>query len=146
MKPVLHVATAARVKVNGCMASAVVVRWGGTGAPRVIIRQQQTGDVMTAAYRALVLGLTEARRLRARAVIIYADDADVVAQLDGTERPPGSVLGPYLQVRALLNAFRSAHVRHSAAPETSEAVFAAAAAFRRRRSVYSDLPLWAAAS
>ena len=145
MKPVLHIATAARLKANGC-ASAVVLRWNATGAPRVIVRQQQTGDVMAAAYRALVLGLTEARRVRARAVIIYADDADVVAHLNGTERPPAPVLGLYLQVRALLNAFRSAQVQHCAARETPEAVFAAAAAFRRRRPVYSDLRLWAAAS
>ena len=128
------------------MTSAVVLRWDGTGPPRVIVRSQQKGDVMAAAYRALVLGLTEARRVRARAVIIYADDADVVAQLDGTERPPAPVLGLYLHVRALLNAFRSAQVQYCAARETPEAVFAATTAFRRRRPVYSDLPLWAAAS
>jgi len=128
------------------MTSAVVLRWDGTGPPRVIVRSQRKGDVMAAAYRALVLGLTEARRVRARAVIIYADDADVVAQLDGTERPPAPVLGLYLHVRALLNAFRSAQVQYCAARETPEAIFAATTAFRRRRPVYSDLPLWAAAS
>jgi len=112
----------------------------------VIVRSQQNSAVMAAAYRALVQGLNEARRVRARAVIIYADDADVAAQLDGTERPPAPVLGLYLHVRALLNAFRSAQVQHSATCETPEAVFAATAAFRRHRPVYADLPLWAAAS
>jgi len=146
VKPILHVGTAARARANGGVTSAVVLRWGDTGPPRVIVRRQREGDITAAAYRAVVLGLVEARRVRAREVIIYADDADVVAQLDGTERPPAAVLGLYLQVRALLNAFRSAHVRHSAARPNQEAVFAAAAALHRRRPVYTDLPLWAAAS
>jgi hypothetical protein len=91
-------------------------------------------------------GLTEARRLRARTVIVHVDDAEVVAHLRGAERPPVEVLGLYLQVRALMNAFRSADVRLSAPIAGHDPIFAAAAALPPRGQTYSDLPLWAAAS
>ena len=144
MKPTLHVATAARAGIEGVTLTAVL-RWDGAGSRRVIARRQRHGNVTAAAYRAIVLGLTEARRLRARTVIVYVDDPDVVAQLDGAGSPPPAVVGLYLQVRALLNAFRSAQVRYNAVPAGDGAVGAAGAAVDRG-PVYTDLPLWAAAS
>ena len=146
MRPVLHVAAAARTRADGSLASAVVLQWDGNGARRVMTRAQQKGQLIGVSYRAVVQGLMEARRLRARAVIIYVDDAQVVAHLHGTERPPVEILGLYLQVRALMNAFRSADVRLSAAPARHEPIFAAAAALPARGHAYADLPLWAAAS
>lgn len=145
MNRTLSIATAARAGIDG-VTSAAVLRWDGAGSTRVIARRQGGGDVTAGAYRAVVLGLMEARRLRARAVVIYVDDADVAAQLDGAESPPPAAVGLYLQVRALMNAFRSAHVRYSATPAGGGAVDAAVATLHRRRPVFEDLPLWAAAS
>ncbi len=142
----LHVATAVRRRGGGGVMLAAVLRWNGTGAPRVVVRRERETDLAVATYRALLLGLGEARRAGARALVLYAGDASVAAQLEGTEPPPAGTLGPYLQVRALLNAFRSASVRHVETMAGEEAVFAAAAAFHSRRPAYSDLPLWAAAS
>ncbi len=142
----LHVATAVRPRGDGSVMLAAVLRWNGTATPKVVVRRQREADPIGAVYRAMLLGLAEARRAGARALVLYTDDTGVAAQLEGIERPPAGALGPYLQVRALLNAFRSARVRYVETPATQEAVFAASAAFHSRRPAYADLPLWAAAS
>ena len=142
----LHVATAVRPRADGSVMLAAVLRWNGTGASRVVVRRQRETDMTVAAYRALLLGLGEARRAGARELVLYAGDVSVAAQLKGVEPAPAGALGPYLQVRALLNAFRFATVRHVETVAGQEAVFAAAAAVHSRRPAYSDLPLWAAAS
>lgn len=88
MRPTLHIATAARTRSDGSFASAVVLQWDGGGARKVMTRAQHRGQRIAVSYRAVVQGLIEARRLRARAVSIHVDDADVVAHLRGIERPP----------------------------------------------------------
>lgn len=142
----LRVATAARAGTDGAGATAAVLRWQGAGEPRVVVRRLPRHDKVPPAYRALLLGLWEARRAGASALVISTDDAEVMAQVEGTQPPPPEAVGSYLQVRALLNAFRSAAVRYVAPVRNQEAAFAAAAAGHARRPVYADLPLWAAAS
>jgi hypothetical protein len=141
VKPVLHIAAAVRPGARGA-TSAAILRWEGAESSRIIARRWGEEDLTAAAYRAIVLGLLEARRLRAHAVVVSVEDAGVVAQLDG-RAPPPPALGLYLQVRALLNAFRSARVRHGARP--AEGGASDAASLDRRRAC-TDLPLWAAAS
>ncbi len=142
----LHISTAAFATSNGRSAVAAVLRWDRIGEPRIVVRRLQRGDRVPPGYRALALGLWEARRAGARMVELSIDDAEVVAQVQGIEPPPAGAIGPYLQVRALLNAFRRARVRYAAAAPNQDASAAAASALRPRPPAYADLPLWAAAS
>jgi hypothetical protein len=112
----------------------------------VIVRRLRRDDAVPAGYRALVLGLWEARRAGARSLELSGDDPDVVAQIQGAEPPPPAAIGPYLQVRALLNAFRKSRIRCAASEHSRDAAAAAAVAVRSRRRSDAELPLWAAAS
>src|SRR5207253_4591631 len=50
------------------------------------------------------------RRLGSRRVVVYCSDRDVVAQINGEDDVPEEYVGPYLEVRALLHAYRAARV------------------------------------
>lgn len=155
MTRTLHAATAVRADTRGRAAIAVVLRWDeGTGprdetrGPRTVVRRLRKGDPVPPAYRALLLALWEARRLGARVLILSTDDADVASQLRGTAQPTPEAVVAYLQVRALLNAFRSVAVEWQTHAHGGDAALAAASAGaggRLARPVYTDLPLWAAA-
>ena len=145
----LYVATAGRPSADGRTALAVVSRWEGDGESRRVVRRVPRCDPVTAAYRALLLGLWVARRKGARAVVVGTDDAEVAAQVNGAAAPPPDAIGLYVQVRALRNAFEAAQVvvRDPASdPDGEAAVFAAAAAGTTRHPGYADLPLWATAT
>ncbi len=63
-----------------------------------------------AAFRGIVYALWNARRLGPRRVIVYCDNPSVVAQINGCQDVDPALVGPYLEVRALLHAYRSARV------------------------------------
>lgn len=156
MTRTLHAATAVRVGPRGRAAAAVVLRWDEDGRPRdeslgphTIVRRLRKGDPVPPAYRALLLALWEARRLGTRVIILSTDDAEVVSQLQGTAHPTTEAVGAYLQVRALLNAFRSVEVEWRTAaddPDTAAATARAASALGQAVTGCSDLPLWTAAA
>jgi ribonuclease HI len=142
----LRVSTAVAVAGDGRTAVAAVFRWDEDDDPRIVVRRLRRQDPVPPGYRALLVALWDARRLRARTVEVCIDDADVAAQIAGTTPPPAAAIGPYLQVRALTHAFRSAEVRWVEREQNEEAVAAAAAALDPRQPIYADLPLWRAAS
>jgi hypothetical protein len=151
MTRTLHVAAAARPVPGGRTAIAAVLRWEGTDGSRTVVRRLPRCEAVVGTYRALLLGLWEARRTGARHVVVVIDDADVVAQVTAGDAPPAEAIGVHLQVRALRNAFHHARIeaRDAAADgDLAAAQFAAAAAGSARRAIYGykDLPLWAAAA
>ncbi len=142
----LHATTAGRAAPGMRGTAAVVLRWEGSEVPRIEVRRLRRRDPVPPAYRALLLALWEARRMGARALVLGTDDADVAAQLTGSGSPAPEAIGPYLQVRALLHAFRSIEVRYVTPGWERDAATAAAAAEHPGQPVYTDLPLWACAA
>lgn len=138
----LHVAVASAVW-NTRRAVAAVLRWDAEDESKTVVRCLEQDDSAPAGYRALVLGLWEARRAGAKLLDVAVDTPEVAAQVEGTEEPAVEVIGPYLQVRALLNAFDRVRIRHVLTPSVQRAANAAAVAVRPRPR-YTDLPLWVA--
>ncbi|MDR7522370.1 MAG: hypothetical protein QN168_07905 [Armatimonadota bacterium] len=128
---------------------AAALRWEDGAGRRVVVRRLRGGDPVPPAYRAVLLALGEARRLRARKVVVGVGDADVASQIAGRSAVPVGALGGYLQVRALLHLFRSAEILYLAPacdPDAAAAASRAGAWARPGQSSCADLPLWAAAS
>lgn len=154
MRRTLLAAAATRAEPVGRTAAAAVLRWQGSEAPpRVVVRRLARADPAPPAYRAVLLALWEARRLRARAVVLFTDDAGVASQVSGTQAPPEGALGPYLQIRALMHAFRWVEIRHPVPACDRDAIAAArtpvSTVSHREKpgsGLFTDLPLWAAAS
>jgi len=142
----LHATTAGRAAPGLRGTIAVVLRWKGSDVPRIVVRRLRRHDPVPPVYRALLLALWEARRMGARALVLGTDDADVAAQLTGGGSPPPEAIGPYLQIRALLHAFRSVEVRCVTPGGDRDAATAAAVAEHPGQPVYTDLPLWACAA
>lgn len=71
--------------------------------------QSATRDL--AVFRGILLAFWAARRLGARAVIVHSDNPAVVRQITGELEVAPALTGPYLQVRALLHAYRAARVQ-----------------------------------
>ncbi|MDR7518698.1 MAG: hypothetical protein QN123_03895 [Armatimonadota bacterium] len=145
----LRLATASRAGPGRHAVCAAALRWEDGAGRRVVIRRLRGGDPVPPAYRAVLLALGEARRLRARAVVVGVDDADVAAQIAGRSAVPVQALGGYLQVRALLNVFRSAEILYltpACDPDAAAAASRVGARARSGQPSCTDLPLWAAAS
>jgi hypothetical protein len=77
---------------------------------------------------------------------VYTDDARVAGQLGGREPLQTEVLSLYLQVRALLNAFRSAGVRYARSTPGASVIGAASEISGENQPMVFGLPLWTAAS
>lgn len=96
-----------------------------------------------AAFRGIVYALWNARRLGPRRVIVYSDNPSVVAQINGRQDVDPELVGPYLEVRALLHAYRSARVELQGTRWGRVAREAAEAAERGDTDeIIEDLPLW----
>lgn len=151
MRRVLHAAVAARRapasrhKVTRAAAGAVL-RWEGEGSPRTVARRIKPNDPAPASYRAVLMALSEARRLGARTLVLEVDDADLVSRVVNGEPPGEGALVPYLQIQAMLHAFRSVRVTHVPSDDSPDSSAAAAAASASAAGldppVYADLPLW----
>ncbi len=142
----LRAATAGRAALAGRGAIAAVLRWDGNGSSRIIIGRLRPSDPVPPAYSALLLALWEARRMGARELVVGTDDADLAATLNGAGTRTEDATVPYLQIRALLHAFRSVEVRHLTPGWDRDAATAAEAASHPDRPIYTDLPLWACAA
>ena len=103
-----------------------------------------------AAFRGIVYALWNSRRLGSRRVIVHCPDLDVVAQIHGEVDVEPELVGPYLEVRALLHAYRAARVEPC--PQgTGELLWqgeaqalADAALDHDVDETVADLPLWSA--
>lgn len=104
MTPAVEVFTSTAYR-NGRAGLGVVVRAGGQTV-QVIRRAVRAGSPAEAAFRAILLGLWHARSAGTRRVRVRVDHADAVRQITGETEPATELIGVYLQVRALLNAYR----------------------------------------
>jgi hypothetical protein len=99
-----------------------------------------------AAFRGVLYALWNSRRLGCRRVIVHSDNPAVVAQINGRREVDLDLVGPYLQVRALLHAYRSARVvgdQKAGAAEARAVAEAARGSGALDNIVVEDLPLWA---
>jgi GNAT superfamily N-acetyltransferase len=146
MKPTLNVTVTVREDWRGRGVAAAILRWDDSGERRAIVRRVRGAGGVPLTYRALLFALWQARRVGARALVVDPGDPEVAAQITGAESPPDEVLSLYLQVRALLNAFRAVVITRSfgAGPDAAAAAAAVDGAIAPCRPVYADLPLWTA--
>lgn len=96
-----------------------------------------------AAFRGILYALWNSRRLGSHRVVVHSDHPDVVDQINGVRDVDPALVGPYLEVRALLHAYRAARV---SAGETvwgrEAALIAEASRERDTNDIVEDLPLW----
>lgn len=97
-----------------------------------------------AAFRGILYALWNSRRFGVRHVIVHSDTPVVVAQVNGDREVEDRLVGPYLEVRALLHAYRQARVLADRSAWGREAAAIAAAALQHHTDdvVEDDLPLW----
>jgi hypothetical protein len=95
-------------------------------------------------FRAILYALWNSRRLGSRWVAVYSDNPGVVAQINGDGEVDPALVGPYLEVRALLHAYRGARVEVQESHWGRDALAAAEAARAGYTDdILDDLPLWA---
>lgn len=104
MRAVVEIFTSSAYR-NGRAGLGIVLRAGGHPV-KVIRRAVLASSPVDAAYRSILTGLWYARTTGTRHVLLYADHADAVRQLLGEAKPSEELTGVYLQVRALMNAYR----------------------------------------
>lgn len=97
-----------------------------------------------AGFRGLLHALWLARRFGARAVVIRCDAEDVVAMAQGGETVPDPLVGPYLQVRALVHSYKTVALIAAEAPDARALALEAQRTYRDRDVTVDDLPLWRA--
>lgn len=97
-----------------------------------------------AAFRGILYALWNSRRFGVRHVVVHSDTPAVVAQVNGNREVEDSLVGPYLEVRALLHAYREARVLADSSAWGREAAAIAAVALQHNTDevVEDDLPLW----
>lgn len=146
----LHVFVAAAEPVDGRTATGVVfVDHAGRALRKVGRALPGVSDRGLAAFDGIVYALWNSRRLGSRRVVVHCAQHDVVAQINGDAEVPEPFVGPYLEVRALLHAYRAARVegRPIEAGELlwqSEAqALANGAVEHDLDETVEDLPLWA---
>jgi len=97
-----------------------------------------------AAFRGILYALWNSRRLGSRWIVVHSDNPDVVAQINGAKDVDPALVGPYLEVRALLHAYRGARVEPGETMWGHEAAASAQTALEHDTDdVVEDLPLWA---
>lgn len=151
MRPVVEVFTSAAFR-QGKGGTGIVLRAAGQTV-RVIRRAVRVESRAHAAYRALLHGVWRARSTGARQIRAYSDHQEIVAQLAGKADVPPELIGPYLQTRALLNAYRWSSVEYLPRERNAEAVIAAVEALDDEPlahdldlDVADPLPLFASAA
>jgi ribonuclease HI len=145
--------------VNAYVATAHTGQWAGLGVVfvdgrgevlRRFGRRVSASSKDLAAFQGVLYALWTARRLGSRRVVVHSDRPGVVAQINGRQEVHVDFVGPYLQVRALLHAYRSARVEEGGEmgwEQEALAMAEAALAFEVHDSdvteiVVEDLPLW----
>lgn len=97
-----------------------------------------------AAFRGILYALWNSRRFGVRHVVVHCDTPGVVEQVNGNREVADNLVGPYLEVRALLHAYRQARVLADRSAWGREAAAIATAALQHNTDdvVEDDLPLW----
>ncbi|HLW48123.1 MAG TPA: reverse transcriptase-like protein [bacterium] len=97
-----------------------------------------------AVFRGILYALWNSRRFGVRHVVVHSDAPAVVQQVNGERDVAGPLVGPYLEVRALLHAYREARVLADESAWGREAAAIAAVALQHNTDdvVEDDLPLW----
>jgi hypothetical protein len=97
-----------------------------------------------AVFRGILYALWNSRRFGVRHVVVHCDAPEVVQQVNGEREVPDGLVGPYLEVRALLHAYREARVLTDESAWEREAAAIAAVALQHNTDdiVEDDLPLW----
>lgn len=138
-----HVA-AARANGDKAGMGVVFVNVHGQVLRRIGRALHDAAGQELAAYRGILYALWNARRLGARWIVVHSDTPDVVAQINGAQEIPPACVGPYLEVRALLHAYRGACVRVDDTLWIREAAALADVALAHDTDeLIEDLPLWA---
>jgi len=109
---------------DGRAGTGIVLR-SSEQTSRVIRRPVRARSRTEGAYRALLHGVWKARGTGARRIHVYSDSPDVVEQLNGQAEVPVELTGLYLQVRAILNAYRWSAVEYIPRECNAEAAVAA---------------------
>lgn len=145
----IYTSTASR---DGRRAAGVMIRDAAGLTLRVFGRPLGAMAPDEAAYRAILRGLWTAKRLGARRARVFTEDPVVVDQLEGRAEVPSSLVGLYLQTKAMLNAYRWSSVERITREQNAEAALAAVDALDRETDAgvgYDDdeleMPLWLAA-
>ncbi len=113
-----------------------VVRRIGRRLPDVTTRE-------LAAFRGILYALWNSRRLGSRWIVVHSDTPDVVAQINGARDVDPALVGPYLEVRALLHAYKGAGVETGETAWSREAsAIAQDALDHDTDDIVEDLPLW----
>ena len=148
---ILHAYVAAAELSDGRAGVGVIFVDGHGRAVRRMGRALSgVASLSLAAFRGIVYALWNSRRLGFRRVVVHCADQAVVAQINGDEEVREEFVGPYLEVRALLHAYRAARVEFS--PEgTGEMLWPREAAALAEGTIdrdvdetVQDLPLWSA--
>jgi len=140
------------------VATTQAGHWAGLGVVfidargevlRRVGRRVAVANEDLAAFHGILYALWTARRLGSRRVVVHSDHPAVVAQINGTQEVQADLVGPYLEVRALLHAYRSARIEGGQVGWEQEALAMAEAAltfdvdaFDVTDMVVEDLPLW----
>ena len=120
----LHVYVAAHAASASAAVGIVFVDDRGDVVRRVGRRLQEPQPEPArdlAAFRGILHALWNARRQGCRRVIVHSDHPEVVAQINGVCEVRFGLIGPYLEVRALLHAYRSARVEVDVSGRVEEA-------------------------
>ena len=113
----MHAHVSARAPIAGCAKIAVVfVDADGRVVRRIGRTAPNTGTHDLASFRGIVYALWNSRRLGSRRVVVHSDHPGVVAQINGHRDVDPVLVGPYLEARALLHAYRSARVELERTP------------------------------
>ncbi len=145
----LHAFVAAAEPAHGRAAMGVVfVDSQGRALRRVGGALPGVTNRGLAAFRGIVYALWNSRRLGSRRVVVHCSDQDIVRQINGDAGVAEEFVGPYLEVRALLHAYRAARVEPF--PDGTEELLwpseaqalADAALDHDIDETVEDLPLW----
>ncbi len=102
----------ARQPGQGVAGIAVIIKDPRKHTLKQISRRIHTTSPEAPKYEAVQMALREALHLGARSVSVYVDDPEVVGHLRQDLRVPTDLTTPYLEIRALMNRFRRAHIRY----------------------------------
>ncbi len=98
-----------------------------------------------AMFRGILYALWNSRRLGSRWVVVHADTPRVVEQINGLRDVDPEFVGPYLEIRALLHAYRAARVVVDGTAWGPDAAgLADVAREHDTDETIEDLPLWTA--
>lgn len=120
----VHVYTSVTVR-DGRAVFGVVIRDADGQVLHIGGRALGDASIEVASYRAILHGVWRAKRLGARRVRVFTEQAETVAQLQGHGEVPAELIGLYLQTKAMLNAYRFSRVELIARESNTDATLAA---------------------